>query len=97
MLHAPEVGRGRPSKSSIPTPRLVMFAPAPIAGEVPWRCRSYGLTAETNNGFALTELVSHLGAAPAPYHRLFDHLAASGLPGILGVGPPTTYGKLEAC
>jgi hypothetical protein len=38
--HAPEVGRGRPSKSSSPTPRLAMFTPAPIAGEVAWRWRS---------------------------------------------------------
>ena len=40
MPQAPEAGRGLPSKSSSPTPKLVRFTPAPMAAEAAWRWRS---------------------------------------------------------
>src|SRR5262249_11219498 len=66
MLHAPEAGRGPPSKTSTPTPWLVRVAPGPNAGEVARRYRSDGTAPQTHDRSAVSRVVCALRRSPGP-------------------------------
>src|SRR6266511_3264254 len=92
MSQADPLGRCKPSKSMDEIPRS---RPAPMAGDVACKCRSYVPVAETSRGSALTAFESQIGGVPAPIQRLLLYLVASRLEGALS--PPVTYGNAAAC